>query len=73
MTDIPDLPPESCDECGAHYETVYNLPDHLWRRISGHDDGAGKLCPACCDRLAREAGIELFWEAADGAYPTELV
>jgi hypothetical protein len=70
MSDIPNLPDESCDECGAHYDTVYRLPDLLWERISGRDDGGGKLCPACCDRIAREKGIELFWEALEDVHPS---
>ena len=60
---------EFCQNCEGYYDTVYRVPDGIWERLTGHIDGRGLLCPACCDLLARRAGLELYWEAAVGEYP----
>ena len=60
---------EVCQNCEGYYDTVYRVPDGVWERLTGHTDGAGLLCPACCELLARRAGLELYWEATVGEYP----
>lgn len=64
---------ERCQECGELYDAVYRVPDRIWWVITGRDDGGGLLCPACCDRMARDAGLILYWEAAVGEYPSLLI
>jgi len=63
---------EKCQCCGERYLTVYRLPDTIWDSIIGHKTRAGLLCPVCADEKAREAGITLYWEAAQGEFPTYL-
>ena len=60
---------EFCQNCEGYYDTVFRVPDDVWERLTGHTDGAGLLCPACCELLARRVGLELYWEAAVGEYP----
>lgn len=60
---------ELCQNCECYYDTVYRVPDAVWLKLTGQNDGGGLLCPACCDLLARQAGIELFWEAGIAEYP----
>ena len=60
---------EVCQNCEGYYDTVYRMPDDVWEKLTGHADGGGLLCPACCDLLARRVGLELYWEAAIGEYP----
>ena len=57
---------EHCQACGRHYLTAWEAPDELWRRIVGKG-GAGLLCPMCFDRLCRERGILLHWQADEAA------
>jgi len=56
---------ETCQACRKSYETVYRVPADVWEKIKpgGKPAGAGLLCPLCADIRAREAGIDLFWEA----------
>ena len=63
---------EKCMNCGLRYSTIYRVPDDIWERITGRSDGSGLLCPRCCDALARDKGIILYWEAAEGEYPTRI-
>ena len=60
---------EVCQNCGGYYDTVFRVPTGVWEKLTGHADGGGLLCPACCDLLARRVGLELYWEAAVGEYP----
>lgn len=60
---------EKCMNCGKRYLTVYTLSDELWKKITDKNDGSGLLCPSCIDVIAREKGINLYWEAAEGNYP----
>ena len=60
---------EVCQNCECCYDTVFRVPDDVWERLTGHIDDRGLLCPACCDLLARRAGLELYWEATVGEYP----
>lgn len=61
---------EKCDCCRFPYESVYRVPDAVWAKIALRADGSGLLCMDCCDGLARNLGIDLYWEAAVGEYPT---
>lgn len=58
---------ERCDNCDNVYSTIYRLPDELWRKATGRNDGGGLLCPVCIDNLLRG----LYWEADEGRFPTE--
>ena len=58
---------ERCQACGRRYDTVWRAPDSLWARVSGE---AGTLCPKCFDEKARALGISLYWECAEGEYPS---
>ena len=60
---------EFCQNCECYYDTVFRVPTGVWEKLTGHADGGGLLCPACCDLLARRAGLELYWEATVGEYP----
>ena len=60
---------EVCQNCEGYYDTVFRVPTGVWEKLTGHADGGGLLCPACCDLLARRVGLELYWEAAVGEYP----
>jgi len=60
---------EFCQNCEGYYDTVFRVPDDVWEKLTDRADGRGLLCPACCDLLARRAGLELYWEAAVGEYP----
>jgi len=70
--DKPDEMPECCQYCGKSYLTVYCLPDEIWEKIkpSWKSEGAGLLCPQCADIIARAKGSSLYWEAAEGQFPT---
>lgn len=65
---------ELCQCCGDRYETVYRVPNEVWKQIApnpetiGDDPGhyGGLLCPDCADSRARESGAVLFWEAFEG-------
>ena len=65
MSDCPQFDGETCQACGAGYETVYWLPDDLWVLVTPKPDNpyAGLLCPSCADARARVAGVELAWTA----------
>lgn len=60
---------EHCDNCGGEYLTVYRLPDTIWAKITGRANGL--LCPECADSLARDKGVELYWEAAVNKFPID--
>lgn len=66
----PTTEGETCQACGRCYDTVWRAPDPLWARVSGKGE-AGKLCPRCFDEKARTQGIALYWECAQGRYPTD--
>lgn len=64
---------EVCQACHQPYDTVYRVPDVVWKKISpktidGHG-GGGLLCPPCADARASKAGYFLFWSAEVGRYP----
>lgn len=60
---------ETCNQCKRRYLTIYQLPDSLWTKVTGNKNGEGLLCPDCCDRLARENGIILYWAATEDDFP----
>ena len=60
---------ERCDLCDEDYRTVYRVPDDIWRRVTD-PVGGSLICPRCFDAGARHEGIELYWEAREGGYPT---
>jgi hypothetical protein len=59
---------EKCQRCGKRYDTVYTLPDYIWRKISPKGSLSGMLCPECADEIAREKGIVLYWTANENDY-----
>ena len=61
---------EVCQQCSTHYSTIYRVSDEIWVQIAKRNDGGGLLCPVCADARASELGIQLYWEAAIGRYPT---
>ena len=63
---------EKCDNCDKYYESVYRVSDDLWLKIYGKSE-SGLLCPMCCDAIARQKGILLYWEARENEYPTEVL
>lgn len=63
---------EHCQNCGRSYATVYHLPDDVWKRISPKGNEGGLLCPPCAAAAAYDAGINLWWEAAENEYPTAV-
>lgn len=62
---------EKCQRCGKEYETVYRVPKEIWAKISPKSNGNGLLCIKCADEVAREKGIELYWEAKEDRFPCE--
>ena len=56
---------EHCQVCGKEYETVYSIPDEVWRKITPKDGEAGLLCIECADQRARRMGRELYWIAQE--------
>ena len=66
MKNDPRLRGEKCQQCGKRYLTIYALPDEIWEKIA---DGKNLLCPTCADKLAREAGIQLYWAAGQDFFP----
>lgn len=65
----PCLTPEICQCCGHEYLTVYRIPDEIWLKIMGKPGGL--LCPICCDVLARETKVSLYWEATVEQFPID--
>lgn len=61
---------ERCQRCHELYDFVWYAPDELWERVTGITDGSGLFCPGCFDLMAAEKGIMLYWECAEGAFPT---
>jgi len=61
---------EKCDRCGKGYSTVYQVSDQVWQNLHMMSP-AGFLCPACCDKVAKDLGSVLYWEAEPGQFPTE--
>jgi len=62
---------EVCDHCGVEYYAVWRAPDVLWKRLSGRTDGSGLLCMACFEEAALQGNIALYWECAEGLFPSE--
>ena len=60
---------EKCEVCRKRYLTIYEVSDDLWKKITSKNDSLGLLCPSCIDAMAREKGIELYWEAAERNFP----
>ena len=60
---------EMCMDCGLSYDTVYCIPDEIWKLITGRANSSGLLCPICADKKARAIDIILYWEAGIGKYP----
>ena len=60
---------EICQCCQKEYFNIYRIPDDIWLKIMGKSEGL--LCLSCCDVLAKECGIELYWEAQPGQFFTE--
>jgi len=56
---------EGCQHCGRKYPEVYRVPNAVWAEITPKKDqpGAGLLCMACAESLARAHGFSLFWTA----------
>lgn len=73
METIADMQGERCQFCGKIYLTVYRIPDGIWEKIKpkGKTKGAGLACIECADMAAKLEGMSLYWEAADGHFPTE--
>lgn len=61
---------EHCDVCGFPYQTVWRVSDTIWEQVIG-DLNINLICPSCFDVIAREIGLELFWEASINEYPTD--
>jgi len=54
---------EHCQKCGKPYSIIYWVsPNLLWTKITGKK-GNGLYCPKCLDKMARDKGIDLYWEA----------
>jgi hypothetical protein len=65
---------EHCQVCGRSYAaTVYHVPDEVWVRISPKGNEGGLLCPPHAAQRAVEAGIDLWWEAAEHEFPSKVV
>ena len=62
---------ETCTRCGQAYTTVYRIPDEIWAYVTGWYNSQGLLCPICIDSMARDIGIELYWEARQDRFPTD--
>lgn len=61
---------EFCGCCGQRYDTVYEVPDFIWKKIASRRGQL--LCPRCADSRARDAGIHLYWGAFPDIYPMEM-
>lgn len=59
---------EICCRCGGPVGSVFHLPDPLWWRINGQDDGV--LCIGCVESIARDQEIYLCWEATEDEWPS---
>lgn len=63
---------EKCQRCGKSYNTIYTLPNKIWRKISPKNSLSGLLCPECAEKAAREKGIILYWVAKENNYPNYI-
>lgn len=61
---------EQCHRCQKHYETVYRVPNEVWKLIyPGESLGdypeypmGGLLCVDCAWVLSKEAGVILYFD-----------
>ena len=63
---------EKCEVCKKRYSTVYSVPDHIWREVTGHNDLSGLWCLSCFIKEAEKREINLFWQCAEGRYPGNI-
>ena len=63
---------EKCKRCKKDFESVWRVDDEIWKRVQGDGD-TGNLCANCFDQIARERGIELFWECTEKEYPIKKI
>lgn len=59
---------EVCCICKKAYQTVWTAPDGLWKQLNGGNEG-GLMCIHCFDKLARQSGLNLFWECGVERFP----
>lgn len=53
---------EKCQKCDKRYPYVWATSNDLWQKITNKETG-GLYCVTCFDKMAREKGIYLNWEA----------
>ena len=59
---------ELCRNCNHRYLTIWRAPDDLWKKVTSIQDESGLLCPKCFDKLARDKGIDLYWNCNKGKF-----
>ena len=52
---------EKCEMCGKRYEEVYDVPDWMWKKVTGKKNGSGLLCMSCFDIKARANHLLPYW------------
>lgn len=60
---------EICKQCDKSYNTIWQAPDWLWKKITGCIDGEGLICIDCFTYLAEIFNIKLYWSCDQSHYP----
>lgn len=64
---------ETCKICEKQYLAIWRCPDELWAKVlrTSIRNGLILICPECFNRMAKEKGIELYWECAQSKFPIQ--
>jgi len=58
---------EKCVRCKKKFGLIWQIDDDIWKKVQGENND--NLCANCFDEMARQKGIELYWEATEKEYP----
>lgn len=50
-----------CKICSIKYTYEWNVPDYLWRVVTGRSDSNHDMCIDCFDILAEEMDVTIYW------------
>ena len=62
---------EKCWACENRYNEVWLAADALWDRFQEQHPECEFICLPCFAAWAWLSGIPLYWECAEGEYPTK--
>ena len=57
------LIPSYCKKCGRTTIPNFYVPNKTWNQVT--NNSTDELCIVCFDKLARNKGIYIIWEAQD--------